>query len=341
MVLDKFIPPYIDFVEQYLNISDHHFIIFSDNDSLSKYQIKNRANIILINQKFHFKIFRLFYIVYKLQFSRKIFIHGLWVNKLNIILSFMFWNLKKYHLAIWGGDLYAYKFDKKDKYYFKKEKYRKFVFRHMGYIIPVVYGDYELAKKWYNTKAKMCEPFMYVQFYEYYVSMPLKYQNDIVNIQVGNSATDTNHHIECFKMLQKFKNINIYSPLSYGDMDYANIVINDARDRFGDRFFALQSFMEFDEYVSFLNNIDIAIFKQNRQQGMGNIFVLLALGKKVYLDSSTTHYEFLINLGFKVFDISDFNIEPISALDSMHNKNLLLTLYSKDKQIQNQKRFYV
>ncbi|WP_181881452.1 hypothetical protein [Helicobacter sp. MIT 99-5507] len=38
--------------------------------------------------------------------------------------------------------------------------------------------------------------------------------------------------------------------------------------------------MQFDEYIAFLNNIDIAIFKQNRQQAMGNIFVLLALGKK-------------------------------------------------------------
>ena len=240
-----------------------------------------------------------------------------------------------------GGDLYCYQFDKKTKEYFKKEKYRRFVFKNIGYIIPVVYGDYDLAKMWYHTKAKCLEPFMYVQFYEKYVSMPLKLQGNIVNIQVGNSATDTNHHIDCFDILVNFENINIYAPLSYGDKKYADSIKHIGIARFGNKFIALESFMRFDEYVAFLNNIDIAIFKQNRQQAMGNIFVLLALGKKIYLDSATTHYDFLTKLGFRVFDIANFNLEPMPEVDSMHNKNLLLKLYSKEKQIENQRSFYL
>ena len=41
--------------------------------------------------------------------------------------------------------------------------------------------------------------------------------------------------------------------------------------------------MPYSSYISFLGSIDIGIFNNNRQQGMGNITNLLYLGKKVYL----------------------------------------------------------
>lgn len=140
--------------------------------------------------------------------------------------------------------------------------------------------------------------------------------------------------------MANFDNINIYAPLSYGDKKYADSIKNIGIARFKNRFIALESFMQFDEYIAFLNNIDIAIFKQNRQQAMGNIFVLLALGKKVYLDSTATHYDFLTKLGFRIFDIKNFNTNPMLEADSIHNRKLLLELYSKEKQIENQKSFY-
>ena len=340
MLLDKFIPPYIAFVEKYLDISAHHFIVFADSTALKSYPIAKSPYITLINQKFRSKIARLIYIAYKLQFARKIFIHGLWIHRINIILTCMFWNLKKCHLAIWGGDLYAYRDAKSTRAEHRKERYKRFVFKHVGYIIPVVYGDYTLAKKWYHTRAKSLEPFMYVSFYERYITMPLKPQGDIVNIQVGNSATTSNHHIDCFDMLEGMANICIYVPLSYGDKHYADSIKRVGEARFGDRFVALESFMPFDTYMAFLHTIDIAIFKQNRQQGMGNIFALLAMGKKIYLDSSTTHYDFLRELGFRVFDIRDFDLNPMLEADSIHNRNLLLKLYSKEKQIASQRGFY-
>lgn len=106
MVLDKFIPPYINFIDKYFDINNHHFIIFADSNTLQSYPITQSKNITFINQKYHFKISKLFYIVCKLQSARKIFIHGLWIHHINIILTFMFWNLKKCYLAIWGGGIY-------------------------------------------------------------------------------------------------------------------------------------------------------------------------------------------------------------------------------------------
>lgn len=283
------------------------------------------------------------YIAKAVQMSDKVFIHGLWIDKINILLTLLFWNLKKCHLAIWGGDLYYHIFNTHDKDYHKKERYRKFVFKHIGYIIPVVDGDYKLAKEWYQTQATMLQPFMYVGFYEQYKNTPFKQQGDIINIQIGNSATDTNHHLRVLDLLQPHStkhNFKIFAPLSYGDLQYAKEVKKYGIKKFGDNFIAIDTFMPIEKYKQILHDIDIAIFDQNRQQGMGNIMLLLMLGKKIYLRQGTTHYDFLLQKGFVIFDIKDFNLQPISIKDSLHNRNLILQLYSKEKQIKNQQSFY-
>lgn len=338
MVLDKFIPPYIKFIESFIS-KNHLFIIFADDNLLKEYPLNAQSNIILINQMFKNKVLRYAYIGYKIQKSYKSFIHGLWNEKINVLLSLMPWVLKKCTWAIWGGDLYYHIFNTNDRDYKIKEFFRKRVIKRFGSIIPVVYGDYYLARKWYKARAKMLEPFMYVQFYERYMEIPLKEQGDIINIQIGNSATQTNHHIDCINLIKKYSNIKTFIPLSYGDLEYAKEVEIYAKEHLDD-VVILESFMPFNEYMQMLACIDIAIFNQNRQQGMGNIFVLLALGKKIYLRSDTTHYDFLVQKGFKIFDISEFSISPILKSDAMHNKNLVLKLYSKEKQIIHQKELY-
>ncbi len=343
MWLDKFIPPYIEFIETYLNPDDHTFLIYGDERYLEWYPLPKRKNIVLLWERFPNVFLRDLYLAWHIQKADKVFIHGLWEHRANRVLCFLFWNLKKCHYAIWGGDLFEYiNGDKQDPWYKKKEKYRRFIIKRFGFIIPVVYGDYDLAVKWYGAKAKMLEPFMYVSFYEGYKDIPFKTHGETIIIQVGNSAAPTNYHEEALNMLSKLpdKNFKIYAPLSYGNMDYAQRVKTTGKDLFGENFTVLESFMPFSEYQNFLQSVDIAIFNHKEQQAMGNIFVLLALGKKVYLNPHTTHYDFLVQKGFKIFAIENFNLEPISYVDSQHNRDLLLKLYSKEKQISNQQSFY-
>lgn len=343
MWLDKFIPPYINFIETYLNPKQHTFLIYGDEKYLAQYPLPKRDNIVLLWERFPNVFLRDLYLAWHIQIADKVFIHGLWEHRANRVLSFVFWNLKKCHYAIWGGDLFDYiNGDKNDPWYHKREKYRRFIIKRFGFFIPVVYGDYELACKWYGAKGKMLEPFMYVGFYEEYKDIPFKQRGENLIIQVGNSATPTNNHEATLNLLKQLSNDNlqIYAPLSYGDMKYAMRIKKIGKDLFGDKFHALESFMPFSEYQKFLQSIDIAIFNHKEQQAMGNIFVLLALGKKVYLNTGTTHYDFLIQKGFKIFSIKDFNLDHISFEDSMHNRELLLKLYSKENQISNQKSFY-
>ena len=54
---------------------------------------------------------------------------------------------------------------------------------------------------------------------------------DKKSIIIGNSATETNCHMEIFEMLKgkDWTNVEIYCPLSYGDIEYARFTINEEK----------------------------------------------------------------------------------------------------------------
>jgi dTDP-N-acetylfucosamine:lipid II N-acetylfucosaminyltransferase len=51
-----------------------------------------------------------------------------------------------------------------------------------------------------------------------------------------------------------------------------------------------------------------------RQQGLGNILPLLFFGKKVYLRSGTSSFEYLKSIGCRLHDLSSFNTFDESLL---------------------------
>jgi len=132
-------------------------------------------------------------------------------------------------------------------------------------------------------------------------------------VLVGNSATRTNRHAEAFSLLTQFKNIDIYSILSYGDMAYASQVIEMGNKLFKKRFHPVTEIMPPRRYRDFLNTVDIGIFNNDRQQGMGNIRTLLALGKKVYLSKDNPAFIDLIDEGFSIFDVQEIQSDDIES----------------------------
>lgn len=336
IVLEKFIPTFLLHAQEFLDFNSHIFLIFATDKTLADFKIPPQLlcskNIIILNQYGRFK--KYFLLSRYINNAKKIFLHGLWVEYANIVLAGLFWNLKKTHWLIWGGDLYEYRTNKK---YSKREIIRRFIIKRFGFITPVVFGDYKLAQKHYKTRAKCVGEIFYMQFYE-------KYQNLLTQttphpkivIQVGNSATQSNYHKKVLELLLPYKNsIRIILPLSYGDENYAQEIKNFALQKFDKSAQILENFIPLDEYNHILKSTDIGIFATDRQQAMGNIFVLLFLGKKIYLKEGYTHYEFFKEKGFKIFNLKDFSLDKISTKDATHNKNLILQKYSKEKQIEN------
>lgn len=135
------------------------------------------------------------------------------------------------------------------------------------------------------------------------IPWPSHKSNSEIRVLLGNSATETNCHIEALDLLSKFKDeeIHIYCPLSYGQESYKEKIIKHGEGIFGDKFVPLVSFMPREEYLALLGSIDVAVFAHNRQQAMGNILPLIYAGKKVYIKETISSYEYLKSeCGFKI-----------------------------------------
>jgi hypothetical protein len=334
--------PFIDFVQSNFN-KDEHFFVLLGVDTKDKDRIQNDRYIISISkeEKSVFKLLKKIVVLILLFLrNRKIILHSLFSKQLVGFLFINPWFLKKCNWVIWGGDLYSYqkpKITMKQKIY---EYMRAFCIKRFGGIVSLTPGDYKLAKKWYNTNAK--EYFgMYINPIkkEYLDNIKTKEKKEVY-IQIGNSATESNNHIEAINLLKKYKyeNIKIFVPLSYGDKDYALKVKKYGEEIFGEKFNAMMDFLKPKEYSEYLGNIDILVFNHNRQQGLGNIYALVYLGKKIFIRRDISSWSFFEDtLDIKLantLDIDKINFESFVANnDAIHNKKRAEETFYNDNYI--------
>lgn len=283
---DKFIPPFIEFVKEHFDFKVHEFLL---TGGMAQGQLKLHPNVQLSKRSILEYLQHYVQAIIKMHQAKKIILHGLFDIRMVYILFFMPWLLKKCYWVMWGGDLYVYQLGERNWKWKVPEFFRRPVIKNMGHLVTYIKGDYELAQQWYGAKGQYHECFMYTSnlFKEYDVP---KKQHSGFNILVGNSADPSNNHLEVFDKLEAFKNqdIKVYTPLSYGNQDYAQTIIEQGQQHFDDKFEALTEHMPFNQYLEFLGKIDIAIFNHKRQQAMGNTITLLGLGKKVFMRSDVT-----------------------------------------------------
>lgn len=309
--LDKFIPPFIIFIKKNYNFKDHEFRMTGDRSLYNFYENDN----IYHSKQSYLSLIKLAIAMNK---SKKIILHNLGNDRIVVLLCLMPWLLKKTCWVLWGRDLYQYidfsnrKFEFSSNYFKDTflEYCRRFVIFRLGFISTTVPGDYEYAVQFYKTGAKYIENLMYSSHLCRNLSSedyPKKIDNKVY-IQVGNSADPQNKHIEVFDKLVAYdlENIKIYCPLSYGNEgDYAQKVIKYGKKCFGDKFVPLLKMMSMSEYNQYMASIDVAIFNHSYQQGMGNMIAALSLGKRVYINSYTSPYEYFKNLSLYVYKTDD------------------------------------
>jgi hypothetical protein len=161
------------------------------------------------------------------------------------------------------------------------------------------------------------------------------------NILMGNSTDPSNCHFELFDMMLPYKDadILIYCPLSYGPyIDYRDEVIKKGKELFKEKFIPLVDFMNLQQYRTFLNSIDIALFNHKSQTAMGVTTSLLAMGKIVFAHAGTTSFQSLIARGFKVFNIDELKE---GKMLSEHDTNINSTLINKYYSIEELKKSHV
>jgi len=158
-----------------------------------------------------------------------------------------------------------------------------------------------------------------------------KDRNTPTKIMVAHSAHEYLHHKEMLDKLSVYKdeNIIVSLPLTYGNSSYANHIEEYAKSLFGDKIEILRRRMDIYEYIKYLTTVDIAILDQVHQSGLGNLYYLLYLGKKIYLNKDG-----FLKLAFQLegsyFDTTDFiGIEPYEQFIKSNNTMENAKAYAK------------
>lgn len=251
-----------------------------------------------------------------LEKAKKVIYTGVFNRKLLNYMPKIILNKSYFHF--WGGDFYSFRDPARNS----QEKIERKEFRERlmqcGGIINLI------QEEWPKMKAILQLPEDIPHFaapmrgdpdqqtdFSNYVK-----QDRVLRITVGNSATKENRHLEAFEYLRHIQgtDVEISCPLSYGESDYAREVIQAGHEIFGSRFHPITHFMPYEDYIQYLANCDVGIMNHNRQQAGGNIYLLLQLGKKVYIDPSTSLAEAYRRRGVTLYDVHDIENESVEEL---------------------------
>lgn len=159
------------------------------------------------------------------------------------------------------------------------------------------------------------------------------------NILIGNSAAETNNHLEILQYLKKVNigNRKIIVPLSYGGWkEQKQVVMKSYENEFHDQFVPILNYMPFADYKRIISSCSIAVFGHERQQAMGNINTALNMGCKVFLSNTSPVFTYLRNLGMYIYSIQDdlltseINI-PLTEKEKSHNRDILYSMYNEEQ----------
>ncbi len=336
---DKISNMYIKFINEYFDKDEHLFVFIGEYEDYLYHDVNVRfiKNPVTL-EKLFFK-------------SKKVFFHGLFDPRAFLLLFLNPAFLKKSYWVVWGGDFHHYQLPKTTFRQIGYEFVRSVVIKNIGNIVTLVPDDFKLIKNVYKTKAKYHRGF-------YPISVTIKeldrirdefIANEKIKILISNSGAETNNHINTFELLKRFKdeNIEVYAVLSYGgNKNYVENVIRVGYDIFGDKFKPIRDYMPIDDYYIFLNKMSIFISNHKRQQALGNLYIMFYLGKKVYLRSDTSMFNFfkndmslnindtkkLNNISFDKFKINDKKERLVNIQNS---KKLFSTEYIKNIWVKN------
>ncbi|MDP5255399.1 MULTISPECIES: TDP-N-acetylfucosamine:lipid II N-acetylfucosaminyltransferase [unclassified Vibrio] len=328
--IDKFVYPFIEFNKENANSNNHLYYFYGFDKRLDGF-----PDVVQCNGKGKLRNLRKFYFYLKflnyLIKSDIVILHS--TN--NKIFNFIIYMLpqkyaKKCKWIVWGGDLHnAQIYPELQKTV--PEIIKRKIIPLFSSIATVSKGNFQLAMKNYGAKGR------FVPCFSYPTNIPPKIEssnkiNSKPNILIGNSADPINNHEEIFNRLLKDNKVsdigNVFCPLSYGDKKYAKHIMTLGSNLFGNKFHGLTELMPIKEYHKLLSEVDIAIFNHKRPQALGNIISLLGLGKKVYVFSGTTQWDFFNSLNLDVLDVNEINLDD--EIDVQKNKEIIYNYFSKE-----------
>lgn len=205
------------------------------------------------------------------------------------------------------------------------------------YFSPVTYEEYELVKK--------SNPDFQPQYISWNIGTT---EDDLIkdikdkvasegNILLGNSATYENNHLEAFDLIKELKldGRKIITPLSYGDGGafYRETIMSYGKHFFGRNFVPLIDFLPLEQYMELIVSCTVCIMCHLRQQAAGNIYTMLYIGAKVFLDIKNPLYTCFKKLGISIFPLEDLREEidtKLTMAEIAKNREILVNNWGRE-----------
>lgn len=221
---------------------------------------------------------------------------------------------------------------KPNKYTFEKS------FSKFDFVATIFEKDVKEAESVLGVKAKWIR-FAFLSLEEMFSEEYRKSKPELGNkIMVGHSGSPENNHLDVYQQIHQLlpeNEVNILSPLSYGNSTYIKAVKSTGKEYFKDKFEVLEDFIPREFYYQKLAEASIAIFNHKIQQAFGNILGLIFIGVKVFLNPENPVYIELISQNIKVFDYSKMTKEdllsPLPAEDVDSNRATISLLFKEEK----------
>lgn len=283
--------------------------------------------------------------------AEKIVVSGVFITSKAILLLEFYGLAHKTYLFFWGGDFYQFASTNNNiKSTIKRIIYYQ-LFNHSAGLIFLIDGEYEKFKEITHISNRHFVapmpgyPGKSIDFEKYrannWQTMNDDKQQRSLRIIVGNSATETNRHIEVFELLSRFQDnvYEVFCPLSYGDERYRDNVIEIGKQMLGNQFHPILDYMDKEDYVEFISKMDVGIFNNDRQQAMGNINMLLNMGKKVYLQVGTSMWNNYIQRGYRVFNIIELKTCSLEEFCSLSKEDWMrnISVYNPQREAERKK----
>ncbi len=115
---------------------------------------------------------------------------------------------------------------------------------------------------------------------------PVTHKGATINIMLGHSGYSNDNHICLLELLKKFQseNILIHLIFSYGDAEYMESVEKYISKNWPEKIMIHRQFMKLEDYLIFLNQMDIAIFDSTGSYALDNICWLIEMEKTIVLN---------------------------------------------------------
>lgn len=245
--------------------------------------------------------------------AKYVFLHQNWFYDFTRFLFTPLSIKRKYIWCVWGHDLYTNMGRPEGTREILKAILRKagdFLINreirfYKGIGIGFKYDALEIKKRFKDKIDIYMLPYLTdatTEMLNGIMSENTRKEGEPVRVMVGHSAHPYLNHKHVLNLLSKYKDENILISLvfAYGNANYARQIEEYAKSIFGEKVEVKKDRMPLEEYLRYLNSVDVAICDQIMQSGLGNIHHLMYLGKKIYLNGEGFLHQAFILEGLNI-----------------------------------------